>query len=329
MKPNEHIKIFIGSSSEGIPIAEAIQENLATYGDCDTVIWSQGVFGLGQGTMEALVEELPTFDFAILVLTADDLVQSRGETKQSARDNVLLEFGLCVGVLGRKRTFAIYDRTAQIRIPSDLAGVTLATYRPHQDGNFQASLGETTSKIKRAFRDLGPRAPGSSEVCKGAFLAVPMNAFNVAGRPAEFQPFREEILSLVEILRNDCGIGSVFCAMEGICDVKEFDHPGASLALDLEKIHETEFFIAICMRDVTSKSVLIEIGMALAMGKKCIICVESGAVLPFILLDASSAVANVRKVEYETINKLAHEMKRNKSWLFKFARKEVQIKTPG
>jgi hypothetical protein len=57
--------------------------------------------------------------------------------------------------------------------------------------------------------------------------------------------------------------------------------------------------------------------MALTMGKKCIICVEHGAELPFILRDASSAIHTVRKIDFGTIDELEFEFKRNKSWLFK------------
>lgn len=174
--PNKCSSVFIGSSSEGTSIAEALQANLDDT--CDITIWNQGIFGLSQGTLESLVKVLPSFDFAILVLTPDDLSQVRGETKQSPRDNVLLEFGLCVGMLGRERTFAVYERLSQIRIPSDLAGVTLANYKLHQDGNLQASLGALSTKIKGAIRKLGPRTVASTQESNSVFLAVPMNAFN-------------------------------------------------------------------------------------------------------------------------------------------------------
>jgi hypothetical protein len=41
---------------------------------------------------------------------------------------VLFESGLFMGVLGRDRVFLVYDETQDIKIPSDLAGVTLATF---------------------------------------------------------------------------------------------------------------------------------------------------------------------------------------------------------
>jgi hypothetical protein len=147
--------VFVGSSAEGLPIAEAIQLNLDRA--CEVVIWSQGVFGLSGGTLETLVEKAADFDFAVLVVTPDDMTQSRGKLQQSPRDNVLLELGLFIGVLGRKRSFVVYDRSADIKLPSDLAGVTHAGYQPHSSGNLQASVGAACTQIKGAITELGPR----------------------------------------------------------------------------------------------------------------------------------------------------------------------------
>jgi hypothetical protein len=138
--------VFIGSSSEGEEIAKAIQVNLDRA--CEVTLWSQGVFGLSEGTLESLVDKAHTFDFAILVLTPDDMTSSRGKRQQSPRDNVLLELGIFIGVLGRKRTMIVFDRSANIKIPSDLAGVTLADYQRHSSGNLQASLGAACFRIE-------------------------------------------------------------------------------------------------------------------------------------------------------------------------------------
>jgi len=64
--------IFIGSSTEGLKIAKYIQVLLDH--SCEVTIWSQGVFGLGEGPLESLVLAAEKFDFAILVLTADDML---------------------------------------------------------------------------------------------------------------------------------------------------------------------------------------------------------------------------------------------------------------
>lgn len=147
--------VFIGSSSEGLKIAEAIQVNL-DY-ECESEIWSQGTFGLNGDTLETIVDKADGFDFAILVLTPDDMITSRGNTQQSPRDNVLLELGIFIGVLGRKRTFAVYDRSTNIQIPSDMAGVTKASYQPHASGNIQSSLGSSCTQFKTAVQELGLR----------------------------------------------------------------------------------------------------------------------------------------------------------------------------
>ncbi|TWT77181.1 TIR domain-containing protein [Neorhodopirellula pilleata] len=151
--------VFIGSSAEGVEIAEAIQLNLDRV--CEVVIWSQGLFGLSTGTLETLVERLTDFDFAVLVLTPDDLTESRGVEKQSARDNVLIELGLFIGGLGRERTFAVFDRGANLKVPSDLAGVTLAEYQRHSSGNLQSSLGAASTLIKGRVQELGVRQRGT------------------------------------------------------------------------------------------------------------------------------------------------------------------------
>ncbi len=153
--PTVRPSVFVGSSSEGLKIAEAIQVGLDRA--CEVVLWSQGVFGLATGTLEALVEKSQNFDFAILVLTPDDMASSRGVEKAQPRDNVLIELGLFIGVLGRARTFIVYDHAAGIKLPTDLAGVTHASFQSHKDGNLVASLGAACTEIKTAIEKLGNR----------------------------------------------------------------------------------------------------------------------------------------------------------------------------
>jgi hypothetical protein len=153
---NPRPAIFVGSSSEGLPIAQAIQVLLDHVGEVE--IWSQGVFGLSQGTLESLVLALSRFDFAVLVLTADDLKSQRGVSVLSPRDNVVFELGLFVGGLGRDRTFMVYDRTKQPELPSDLAGIEAATFAPHASGNLEPALGAACTRIQRSIERSGVRA---------------------------------------------------------------------------------------------------------------------------------------------------------------------------
>jgi len=153
--PRKRPAVFIGSSSEGLKIAKGIQVLLDQI--CEVTIWSQGVFGLSEGTLESLVAATDEFDFAVLVLTPDDLVESRGHAGTVPRDNVLFELGLFMGSLGRQRTFVVYDRTTKIKLPTDLAGVTAATFEPHSSGRVESALGAATFRIEERINRLGLR----------------------------------------------------------------------------------------------------------------------------------------------------------------------------
>lgn len=80
-------------------MARAIEYQLQQ--DAEITIWNEGFFPLGQATLESLVNALPRFDFAIVVLTPDDMVVSREQAFNCPRDNVMFELGLFMGRLGR------------------------------------------------------------------------------------------------------------------------------------------------------------------------------------------------------------------------------------
>lgn len=113
-------RIFIGSSKEGQPIAEQVQSELSAVGEC--VLWITH-FDFGNSAYEDLVKKLSLFDYGVLVATADDVTVSRGVEKPSPRDNVVFEFGLFAGRLGRQRAFLLAE--SGIKILSDLNGITL------------------------------------------------------------------------------------------------------------------------------------------------------------------------------------------------------------
>jgi predicted nucleotide-binding protein len=112
----------------------------------NTVIWSQGVFGLSRSTLETLVEKVHSFTHAVLVLTPDDMLIKRGDEMHSARDNVLFELGLFMGALGRERTFIVAEKS--VRLPTDLAGIAIVNFERGAGTNMVANIGPVVTKLQ-------------------------------------------------------------------------------------------------------------------------------------------------------------------------------------
>jgi hypothetical protein len=152
-------QLFIGSTLEGRGVARAIQANLDDV--CEGVVWDQGAFQLTLGTLEGLESIAARVDFAVLVLTRTDFVESRPAAEHTPRDNVLIELGLFVGRLGRERTFIVGDEEVFRRVPSDLAGITIATYRSDHKAGLQAGLGAACFRVRTAMLSIGNRSSSS------------------------------------------------------------------------------------------------------------------------------------------------------------------------
>jgi predicted nucleotide-binding protein len=133
-----------------LPIAEAIALDLQYV--ADVTIWDQGVFRVSEATLPALDAVADQSDFAIVVLTADDLTSKRGQTYPVPRDNVLFELGFFMGRLGVERTYMVYSRSNPPTLPSDLAGITPATFAERADGNLTAAVGPAITQIRQAMQ---------------------------------------------------------------------------------------------------------------------------------------------------------------------------------
>lgn len=151
MKP----RIFIGSSVESLEIAYSIQNNLDYDGEI--TVWSQGVFLLSSNALDDLIRASANFDFGIFVFSPEDIIRIREQQFLSTRDNVVFELGLFIGKLSKARTFIVIPRGHQdFHLPTDLAGVTPATFNPQRaDENLQAALAPACNEIRKVIRKLG------------------------------------------------------------------------------------------------------------------------------------------------------------------------------
>ena len=120
-------RIFLGSSSEAIPITDALVSLLDHQ--FVPVPWYGDVFKPRSFTIEGLLREVEIADFAVFVFAPDDMLRLRGKEWHAVRDNVLLELGLFLSRLGRERCFFLLPRDASdFRIPTDLTGIMPLTY---------------------------------------------------------------------------------------------------------------------------------------------------------------------------------------------------------
>lgn len=118
-KPNKKPVIFIGSSNKYKKTVEKFGNKLKKY-----IIhpWTNYIKPSNM-TLEALISQSKTCDFAIFVFGEDDDIIIGKKSQKITRDNVILEFGLFMGSIGRERTF-LFRTVDKIKLPSDLKGFT-------------------------------------------------------------------------------------------------------------------------------------------------------------------------------------------------------------
>lgn len=135
--------IFIGSSVEGKNVADEIVKQLRGFSECK--LWTKA-FETGKSNFENLLGQIAFYDYAILIATADDVIISRKKKQKTGRDNVLFEFGLFTGGLGHSRVFYIMEKN--IKIPTDLSGITLPFIPGIGDATFDKAITDCVSEIK-------------------------------------------------------------------------------------------------------------------------------------------------------------------------------------
>lgn len=175
---NKKNKIFIASSSEGLSVTYAIQENLEHSNEITP--WSQGFFGLSESTLDSLVKQLPNYDFGIFVFSFEDIIKIRNQEERAARDNVIFELGLFIGSLGKNRCFIVKPKSKEkLHLPTDLIGYAPAEYPiDRTDKNLTAALGPACYKIQREIDALGNKSGNKiSAQLEEQIIACGLSAF--------------------------------------------------------------------------------------------------------------------------------------------------------
>lgn len=125
MEKKDRPVIFFGSSSEAIDKMDDVAAIVATQGFA-TLKWNSpnaAAFIAGENTIDNLISVTESVDAAIFIFNADDITWfNKKPVSGTVRDNVLFEYGLFMGALGKIKVAMMY--TNNPHIPSDLNGIT-------------------------------------------------------------------------------------------------------------------------------------------------------------------------------------------------------------
>ncbi len=125
-KESDKMEIFLGSSSESIQDMEDIGYKLEQLGK-KPILWNdagKGIFAPNENTIDSLIRISKTVDAAVFIFSAEDKVWHHKSLKESTkvRDNVLFEYGLFCGALGKEKVCFVCKGGPDLA--SDLNGIT-------------------------------------------------------------------------------------------------------------------------------------------------------------------------------------------------------------
>lgn len=150
---NRKPRIFIGSSTESLRVADAVNLNLDH--EAEVTIWRNGTFDISSNTIDALINKAKAVDFSLFIFSPDDIAIIRDQKTAIVRDNVLFELGLFIGSLGKERCFILKPRGVDLHFPTDLLGVTPADYEPNRsDDDLASSVNHACVLMKQRMKKL-------------------------------------------------------------------------------------------------------------------------------------------------------------------------------
>lgn len=140
-------KVFIGSSTEALNVARALQGELHRQNPSLAVtVWDQSIVNPSQYFLPELVKEIKDSQFAIFVFHSDDVAVVRGKTRLIPRDNVTFECGLACGILGKDNVFLFKEQ--KCKILSDYIGVQYTEYDKEDfESNYRTYTGPAVTSI--------------------------------------------------------------------------------------------------------------------------------------------------------------------------------------
>lgn len=147
-------RVFVGSSTEHGKYGAAMKKLLEEEGTLSVTYWKD-LFGVA-GALTAIevlskaAEE--QFDFAVFVLSPDDVLTLRGESSNVPRNNVIFEMGLFIGSLGRNCVFLVTSDKRDSKLPGDMGGVNVDTWINDED-NIDSAVRSTANTFRQLMEE--------------------------------------------------------------------------------------------------------------------------------------------------------------------------------
>src|SRR4030095_310933 len=168
MKP----RLFIGSSTERLPIARELSKMLDDY--AEATVWDESPeFGFGKSILGGLLKATTIYDFALFVFGQDDATMIGVSQVHSVRDNVIFELGLLMGAIGEERALWLSPKGAKAPKPlTDLGGIVHLSFDEPDDLSDTAAIRATLeSELEKLVGHIGRLGVRSDP----ALHEVPMN----------------------------------------------------------------------------------------------------------------------------------------------------------
>lgn len=130
-------RIILFSSKEGLQLAQHVQKSFYPK-EYAVKLWTNGLFALSKPYINNFLDIKKDYDFAVFVVSNDDIVKYRNGKYYKPRDNIIFEMGLCIGTFGLERV--IIAKPECVVLPSDLMGVGVYDYYIDGDMNITAGV---------------------------------------------------------------------------------------------------------------------------------------------------------------------------------------------
>lgn len=146
MNPNTKPVVFVGSTKEKLPITKAV---VVLLDEVARVVSWTGISEPSNFFISDLLKTAKEVDYAVFILSPDDITESRNIIEASPRDNIIFEAGLFMGAIGREKVFLLRPKDIEVKQPSDLFGINVLFYsQPNTTQNQLPTIKEWRNSLE-------------------------------------------------------------------------------------------------------------------------------------------------------------------------------------